>query len=130
MVCTASFALQGGACNETNDRNSVCAGNDGGRRLGADICSASARAAYAEVGRGENRGENKEASGLEKKAKAAAPAQELPAQTMPPVPATLMNSAPVKPNVTMERGLLTIDAPNSTLSDVLSGVQQGDRRGH
>ncbi len=35
-----------------------------------------------------------------------------------------MNSAPVKPNVTMERGLLTIDAPNSTLSDVLSGVQK------
>lgn len=59
-----------------------------------------------------------------KKEKAAAPAQELPAQTTPPVPATLMNSAPVKPTVTMERGLLTIDAPNSTLSDVLIGVQK------
>ncbi len=58
------------------------------------------------------------------KQKAEAPAQPLPAQTMPPVPATLMNSAPVKPNVTMEGGLLTIDAPNSTLSDVLSGVQK------
>jgi hypothetical protein len=49
-------------------------------------------------------------------------AQELPAQTMPPVPATLMNSAPVKPSVVMESGMLTIDAPNSTLSDVLNGV--------
>lgn len=54
----------------------------------------------------------------------AAPVQQLPAQTMPPVPATLMNSAPVKPNVTLEAGMLTIDAPNSTLSDVLSGVRQ------
>jgi hypothetical protein len=35
-----------------------------------------------------------------------------------------MNSTPVKPNVTMEGGLLTIDAPNSTLSDVLSGVRR------
>jgi hypothetical protein len=35
-----------------------------------------------------------------------------------------MNSAPVAPQVTMESGLLTIDAPNSTLSDVLSGVQK------
>ena len=51
---------------------------------------------------------------------AAAP---LAAQAMPPIPATLMNSAPVKPTVRMEGGLLTIDAPNSTLSDVLSGVQ-------
>lgn len=53
---------------------------------------------------------------------AVVPAQQLPAQTMPPLPATLMNSAPVNPHVTMEGGLLTIDAPNSTLSDVLSGV--------
>jgi hypothetical protein len=60
---------------------------------------------------------------LHKKAhKGAAPAQHLPAQTMPPIPATLMNSAPVTPHVTMASGLLTIDAPNSTLSDVLSGV--------
>jgi hypothetical protein len=61
---------------------------------------------------------------LTKKQNAVASAQSLPAQTMPPVPATLMNSAPVMPNVTMEGGLLTIDAPNSTLSDVLSGVQK------
>ncbi len=64
----------------------------------------------------------KQAALRKKKEKAAA--QELPAQTAPPVPATLMNSAPVKPTVTMERGLLTIDAPNSTLSDVLMGVQK------
>lgn len=61
---------------------------------------------------------------LQKKREAGAPARQLPAQTMPPIPATLMNSAPVKPNVTMEGGLLTIDAPNSTLSDVLNGVQK------
>jgi len=53
-----------------------------------------------------------------------APAHELPAQTMPPVPATLMNSEPVKPNVTMDGGLLTIDAPNCTLNDVLNGVRK------
>ena len=51
-------------------------------------------------------------------------APQVPAQTMPPVPATLMNSAPVQPSVTMEDGMLTIDAPNSTLSDVLSGVRK------
>jgi hypothetical protein len=51
-------------------------------------------------------------------------AQPLPAQTMPPVPATLMNSTPVKPSVTLDNGMLTIDAPNSTLSDVLSGVRK------
>jgi hypothetical protein len=33
-----------------------------------------------------------------------------------------MNSAPVNPNVTMTGGLLTIDAPNSTLSEVLRGI--------
>jgi hypothetical protein len=53
-----------------------------------------------------------------------AEAPQVPAQTMPPVPATLMNSAPVQPSVTMEGGMLTIDAPNSTLSDVLSGVRK------
>lgn len=53
-----------------------------------------------------------------------AAAPQVPAQTMPPVPATLMNSAPVPPSVTMEDGMLTIDAPNSTLSDVLSGVRK------
>jgi len=56
--------------------------------------------------------------------KSAAPEQQAPPQTMPQLPATLMNSAPVKPSVTMEGGLLTIDAPNSTLSDVLSGVHR------
>ncbi|HVJ05678.1 MAG TPA: hypothetical protein VM578_08395 [Candidatus Saccharimonadales bacterium] len=56
--------------------------------------------------------------------KSTAPEQQTPPQTMPPLPATLMNSAPVKPSVTMEGGLLTIDAPNSTLSDVLSGVHR------
>ena len=58
------------------------------------------------------------------KARAVAEDRPVPAQTMPPVPATLMNSAPVKPTVTMEGGLLTIDAPNSTLSDVLNGVRK------
>lgn len=52
----------------------------------------------------------------------APPAQPVPARTVPAAPATLMNSAPVNPNVTMANGLLTIDAPNSTLSDVLKGV--------
>jgi hypothetical protein len=51
-------------------------------------------------------------------------APPVPAQIMPPIPATLMNSAPVKPNVTMEGGLLTIDAPNSNLSDVLNGIRR------
>ena len=59
-----------------------------------------------------------------KRGKAASEAGQIPAQIMPPIPATLMNSAPVKPNVTMEGGLRTIDAPNSTLSDVLSGVHK------
>lgn len=52
----------------------------------------------------------------------APPAQPVPARTVPPAPATLMNSAPVSASVTMANGLLTIDAPNSTLSDVLKGV--------
>jgi len=56
-------------------------------------------------------------------AKAPEPAP-LPAQQIPPVPATLMNSPKVKPSVIMEGGLLTIDAPNSTLSDVLSEVHK------
>jgi hypothetical protein len=66
----------------------------------------------------------KKRAASKKNAKAAAPAHQLPAQTMPPVPATLMNRPPVRPNVTMERGLLTIDAPNSTLNDVLDGVRK------
>jgi hypothetical protein len=71
-------------------------------------------------------------AGMEKKGrpshkKKAPPPQsvkELPPQVMPPIPATLMNSAPVNPVVTMERGMLMIDAPNSTLSDVLNGVHK------
>ena len=58
------------------------------------------------------------------RAAAVAPSKNLPAQTMPPVPATLMNSAPVMPTVTMANGLLTIDAPNSILSDVLDEIQK------
>jgi len=68
-------------------------------------------------------GKKKRAS-LRTKTTVAAPAMRLPAQTMPPVPATLMNSNPVKPTVTMASGLLTIDAPNCTLSDVLDEVQK------
>jgi len=64
----------------------------------------------------------KKKSVARKRTKAVAAPGPLPAQIMPPVPATLMNSDPVMPKVTMEDGLLTIDAPNSTLSDVLSGV--------
>ena len=59
-----------------------------------------------------------------KKQATVTPSQQVPAQTMPPVPATLMNSAPVAPKVTMAGGLLTIDAPNSTLSDVLNEVRK------
>lgn len=68
----------------------------------------------------------KKKSATHKRAKTAPKpaAHLLSAQEMPPVPATLMNSAPVKPSVTLEGGLLTIDAPNSTLSDVLSGVRR------
>jgi hypothetical protein len=61
---------------------------------------------------------------LKQARKPAAAVPQVPPQTMPPVPATLMNSAPVRPIVTMESGLLTIDAPNSTLSDVLNGVHK------
>jgi hypothetical protein len=70
------------------------------------------------------RAASKKKTAEEKAHKIASLAPPLPAQIMPPLPATLMNSAPVKPNVTMESGLLTIDAPNSTLSDVLSGVRK------
>ena len=56
--------------------------------------------------------------------RALAKAQPVPAQQLPPVPAWLMNEPAVKPHVTFTNGQLTIDAPNSTLSDVLSGVHQ------
>jgi hypothetical protein len=71
-----------------------------------------------------NASTRKKTSAKKKTSQPVAPAPEIPAQIMPPVPATLMNSSPVKPQVTMESGLLTIDAPNSTLSDVLSGVRK------
>jgi hypothetical protein len=65
---------------------------------------------------------NRKKTPPKKASKVPPPVPQLPAQIMPPMPATLMNSAPVKPNVTLESGLLTIDAPNSTLSDVLNAV--------
>jgi len=45
------------------------------------------------------------------------------AQGAAALPPTLMNSPPVQPVVRMENGRLSIDAPNSTLADVLSAVQ-------
>jgi hypothetical protein len=55
--------------------------------------------------------------------KVVAPApQPVPVRVAPPAPPTLMSSALVSPNVTMAGGLLTIDAPNSTLSEVLRGI--------
>jgi hypothetical protein len=64
-----------------------------------------------------------------KPAKSSAPAevvapapQPVPVRVAPPAPPTLMTSALVSPNVTMANGLLTIDAPNSTLSEVLRGI--------
>jgi hypothetical protein len=47
-----------------------------------------------------------------------------PRPQTPAEPTTLGDSAPVKPNVTLQSGMLTIDAPNSTLSDVLNGVHK------
>jgi hypothetical protein len=52
------------------------------------------------------------------------PAAPVAARSAPPLSSSLMNSAPVKPSVTMQNGLLTIDAPNSTLGDVLSAVRK------
>jgi len=79
--------------------------------------------AVAKAPTAQNKAAAKPKTSLRKKAKTVAP-PPLPAQEMPPLPATLMNSTPVKPNVTLEGGQLTIDAPNSTLSDVLSGVRK------
>ena len=57
---------------------------------------------------------------------AAAPAA--PLVTRPPairqLPPTLMNQPPVSPTVTMNNGLLTVDAPNCTLSEVLNKIRQ------
>jgi len=45
------------------------------------------------------------------------------APTPPPPPPTLEQSPPVAPRVTLQNGQLTIDAPNSTLAQVLRAVQ-------
>ena len=54
--------------------------------------------------------------------KKAAPVAEVPA-TPPAPPPTLEQSAPTPPRVSFQNGLLTIDATNSTLSQVLRAVQ-------
>jgi hypothetical protein len=51
------------------------------------------------------------------------PGQPHASQDAPALPPTLINSPPVQPVVRMQNGLLSIDAPNSTLGDVLSGIQ-------
>jgi hypothetical protein len=52
-----------------------------------------------------------------------APDADRGAQSVPALPPTLINSPPVQPVVRMENGQLSIDAPNSTLADVLRAVQ-------
>lgn len=42
----------------------------------------------------------------------------------PPPPPTLAQQAPVAPRVTFQNGLLFIDAPNSTLGDILNGIRR------
>ena len=69
----------------------------------------------------------KTAAQAEPTPQAAAPAT--PPPTPPPpaapqLPPTLMNQPPVSPTVTMNNGLLTIDAPNCTLSEVLNKIRQ------
>lgn len=56
---------------------------------------------------------------------ATAPAVPAPhaKEETPVLPPTLANSAPVAPQVSLKNGLLTIDAPNCTLGDVLRAVQ-------
>jgi len=51
-----------------------------------------------------------------------APASEAPASPPPPPP-TLEQSPPVAPQVTLQNGQLSINAPNSTLAQVLHAVQ-------
>src|SRR3954452_24681631 len=41
----------------------------------------------------------------------------------PPPPPTLAQQPPVAPTVTYRNGLLSIDAPNSTLGDVLNAIR-------
>ncbi|MDR3765247.1 MAG: hypothetical protein P4M01_14255 [Acidobacteriota bacterium] len=47
-----------------------------------------------------------------------------PAHAQPVIPATLLNSPAVAPEVTLRDGQLFIDAPNSNLSEVLSDVRR------
>jgi hypothetical protein len=42
----------------------------------------------------------------------------------PPPPPTLAQQPPVAPRVTFQNGLLSIDAPNSTLGDILGGIRR------
>jgi hypothetical protein len=42
----------------------------------------------------------------------------------PPPPPTLAQQSPVTPRVTYQNGLLSIDAPNSTLGDILGGIRR------
>src|SRR6266702_1726295 len=42
----------------------------------------------------------------------------------PPPPPTLAQQPPVPPQVTYQNGLLSIDAPNSTLGDILGGIRR------
>jgi hypothetical protein len=50
------------------------------------------------------------------------PSAAIPAPVAPLTPPTLMHQTPVPAVVTLHDGLLTIDAPNCTLSEVLSSV--------
>jgi len=53
---------------------------------------------------------------------AAVKVEEPPAP--PPPPPTLAQQPPVAPTVTYRNGLLSIDAPNSTLGDILNGIRR------
>jgi hypothetical protein len=57
--------------------------------------------------------------------KAKTPPPPLPSGTQGPVPQIPLDSIPaVAPQVSYQSGLLTIDAPNSTLGDILRGVRK------
>ncbi len=58
-----------------------------------------------------------------KKAPKPAPVPVIAPAPQPPAPKTLAEMPPVPPKVTYQNGLLTIDAPNSTLGDVLAAVK-------
>jgi len=59
-----------------------------------------------------------------KEAPKAAPAPVIAPAPVPPAPKTPAEMPPVAPKVTFQNGLLTIDAPNSTLGDVLAAVKK------